>query len=369
MTRSTHIDARAEAVADDDAAAVGRLALPADLLTPLHDQLSARADPAAEAAARRLRDEIAASADFREVPALAAPAASPGAGTVPAALPAPGARPGPRLERVPTLAIRPSATLARQRLDAADLRELAASIKGNGLAQPLLVRLLSEQPRMYELFAGYRRWRAALAARVTHVPVIVFDGLHDAVALELNLLENLNRRDLTLIEEAEMFRQLVDRHGRTAGQIAALAGRSLNQVKNMLCLAALPDSVKAPLRSGQISFGHARVLLGAADPAALARRIVAERLTVRETEALAALPAATDVAPPRPTPADGAWRSDTRLLQAELGVAAGAAFEVKTDRSQPALVIRGRNEREIEAAVGLLRRALKLLRTSPAAAE
>jgi len=360
MTRSTHRDSRAEALADEDS---GHIALPADLLIPLQESLPARAGappPAAEAA-RRLRDEIAASADFQAAPVLPAPSAVPGPASV--AVPASAGRPGPRLERVPTLAIRPSATLARQRLDAADLRELAASIKSNGLAQPLLVRLLSEQPRMYELFAGYRRWRAALAARVTHVPVIVFDGLHDAVALELNLLENLNRRDLTLIEEAEMFRQLVDRHGRTAGQIAALTGRSLNQVKNMLCLAALPDSVKTTLRTGQISFGHARVLLGAADPAALARRIVAEHLTVRETEALAALPAA-EGAEARPAPAaNGAWRSDTRLLQAELGVAAGAAFEVHTDRSQPALVIRGRSEHELDAAVGLLRRALKFLRT------
>jgi ParB family chromosome partitioning protein len=355
---------RSEMTAVATAAAAAE-AVPSDLLMPIPDERPGRGAPQpseAEAAARKLRDEIAASPDFQATTAPAAPAAG---------------RQAPRLERVPTLAIRPAAAMARQRLDAADLQRLAASIKGNGLAQPLLVRLLSEQPRTYELFAGYRRWRAALAAKIAYVPVIVFDGVREAVALELNLLENLNRRDLTIIEQAEAFWRLADAHGRTPEQIAALTGRSLNQVKNLLCLAALPSEAKATLRMGRIGFGHARALLGAADAAALARRIVAEGLTVRETEALAAQPparAGRRAKPPKPPlddtiAADSTPQKDRRLLQAELAVAVGVQFEIGTERERPALVIRGGTERDVDRAVSVLRGALKALRMDRAIGE
>src|SRR5262249_57320875 len=105
-----------------------------------------------------------------------------------------------------------------------------------------------------ELVAGYCRCRAALAANVNDVPVIVFEHLNEAVALELSLLENRNRRDLTVVEEAEALRLLLERYGRTPEQIAALTGRSRNQVTNMLCLAALPEEVRLRLRKGQLSF-------------------------------------------------------------------------------------------------------------------
>ncbi len=350
MQRAIH----SEMTADADAEAI-----PSDLLMPVPDERLGRGAPQpSETAARKLRDEIAASPDF-QVP------------------PAPAARQGPRLERVPTLAIRPAAATARQRLDAVDLQRLAASIKGNGLAQPLLVRLVSEQPRTYELFAGYRRWRAALAAKIAHVPVIVFDGMREAVALELNLLENLNRRDLTVIEQAEAFWRLADGHGRTPEQIAALSGRSLNQVKNLLCLAALPEEVKATLRMGRIGFGHARAILGAADAAALARRVVAEGLTVRETEALAAQPQPRQgrgAKPPKqpiadPIAADSTPQNERRLLQAELAVAIGVRFEIRTERERPALVIRGGSERDVDSAVRMLRAALKALRMDRAIGE
>jgi ParB family chromosome partitioning protein len=289
---------------------------------------------------------------------------------------------------VPTLAIRPAATIPRRHLEAADLEALAASIKHNGLAQPLLVRVNPARPGIYELFAGYRRWRAALVAEVAHVPVVVFDGLSEAVALELGLLENLHRRDLTIIEEAEAFQLLIDRYGRTHEQIGTLTGRSRSQVTNMLRLLVLPDEVKDTLHKGNISFGHGRALLGAAEPAALARRIVAERLTVRETELLAAqlhatvptgrsmpAPTATLAAPDLPQPggpisisvgAEISASSGLQQLEAELAEAMGMELDVRTAQDGATLLIQGQSARDTAEVITLLRDALKLLRVNRA---
>lgn len=298
---------------------------------------------------------------------------------------APAARPGPRLDRVPTVAIRPAETMPRRRLEASDLEALATSIKHNGLAQPLLVRLNPGRPGIYELFAGYRRWRAALAAEVAYVPAIVFEGLGEAVALELGVLENLHRRDLTVIEEAEALRTLIDQFGRTHEQVAMLTGRSRSQVTNLLRLLSLPDEVKDKLHSGDISFGHGRALLGAAMPGALARRIVAERLTVRETELLAAqlqgmrplgqaFPASMEIRTahglPAPASVPGEAEikslSDLRQLQAELAEAMGTGLDVCTAEGGAALMIRSPSARDTAAVVSILRDALKLLRVNRA---
>jgi ParB family chromosome partitioning protein len=296
----------------------------------------------------------------------------------------------PRLDRVPTLAIRPAETTPRRRIDEADLQALASSIKKNGLAQPLLVRVNPERPGVFELFAGYRRWRAALMAEVAYVPVIVFEGLSEAVALELSLLENLHRRDLTIIEEAEAFRMLADRFGRTQDQIAILTGRSRSQVSNMLRLLALPDEVRDTLHRGQISFGHGRALLVAADPATLARRVVAERLTVRETELLAAQlraasqTAAIDTRPAkqpatRPTaqPAGGdpikvevdaehVPPAALHELRTQVAEAIGIQVDVCAAENGASLLIRGRSPGQIADMVATLCDALKLLRMNRA---
>ena len=291
---------------------------------------------------------------------------------------------GPRLERVPTLAIQPAATMPRQRLESSDLAALTASIKRNGLTQPLLLGVNPAQPEMFQLFAGYRRWRAALEARVDFVPAVVFEHLNEAVALELSLLENSNRRDLTIIEEAQAFQVLVERYGRTADQIAALTGRSRNQVTNMLCLAALPEEVRLRLRAGQFGFEHARVLVGVTDAASLAHRIVGEQLTVRDTELLAAqlrstAPSiegnstepegpsdSTDYASGDPEPvialADVRPLNDLSVLQAALRDAIGSEFEVRTDRDGSVLVIEGRSARDSANVASVLREAMRWLR-------
>jgi ParB family chromosome partitioning protein len=364
--------------AEDEATAVSEVAVPSDLL----------AAPQQRADIDQPLADSRASAAALPAPLLsdaAVPAPHPGPSesqTLPAV------RQGPRLDRVPTLAIRPAATIPRRHLEAADLEALAASIKHNGLAQPLLVRVNPARPGIYELFAGYRRWRAALVAEVAHVPVVVFDGLSEAVALELGLLENLHRRDLTIIEEAEAFQLLIDRYGRTHEQIGTLTGRSRSQVTNMLRLLVLPDEVKDTLHKGNISFGHGRALLGAAEPAALARRIVAERLTVRETELLAAqlhatvptgrsmpAPTATLAAPDLPQPggpisisvgAEISASSGLQQLEAELAEAMGMELDVRTAQDGATLLIQGQSARDTAEVITLLRDALKLLRVNRA---
>jgi ParB family chromosome partitioning protein len=274
--------------------------------------------------------------------------------------------------------------MLRSRVDSADLMALAASIKRNGIAQPLFVRVLSEEPRLYELFSGYRRWRAALVAEIDYLPVIVFGHLSEPTTLELSVLENSNRRDMSIIEEARAFHVLVEKFGRTATQIASLTGRSVNQVVNMLTLVALPEEVKHSLRSGQIGFAHARAVARAADPICLARRVIAEKLTVRETELLAdqLRPRAgrTDLAPTASddqTQIEGVGRIDTEspirfaesgtrrdltTLQAALRATAGAGIEVGTDCDDTRLVIDGRSREDVTRIVSILRDALWLLR-------
>ncbi len=352
-------------------------ALPVNLLVPLpgDEPGSPAAEPRPMAeAVKTLREEIAQAPALRASPPAARPTPSP-------------ARPrGPRLQRVPTAAIRPLPTMPQQRLESAGLQALAASLKRHGMVLPLLVRIDQERPGIFELFVGYRRWRAALMAKLAQVPVIIFDGLSESVALEIGVLENLHRRDLTIVEEAERFRVLVDRHGCTPDQIAALTGRSPNQVMNMLCLVALPEEVRLRLRMGQIGFGHSRALLGLEDPAALARRIVAERLTVRETEVLAAqLRAAARAgesasAPPEappdaaisaPTgtsstapPAESPSAHDLRILQAALSVELGVPLEVRANPGDAGLLIQANSAEQIATTVALLRDALRLLRTN-----
>lgn len=362
-----------ESVGADDAAADAPSAVPADLFSLRADPENRTAEPA------RLASAVSALLDTEA--ASLVPTASPAA---PEPRGVPVTRPGPRLGRLPTLAIRPSATMPRRRFELADLEALATSIKRNGLAQPLLVRINPAHPESYELIAGYRRWRAALLAEVPYVPAVVFEGIGEAVGLELGLLENLHRRDLTVIEEAESFRQLAERFGRTHDQIAALTGRSRSQVTNMLRLLALPDEVKDSMHQGRISFGHARALLTANEPTALARRIVAERLTVRETELLAGqlqavsstdheMPTLVEdkVAPgtyappaesPRAARPERPPSSDLGRLQSELAELLGVQFELSIDASEPVLAVRGRSVEDINRAIAILRDALKLLR-------
>ena len=186
---------------------------------------------------------------------------------------------------VPVEFIQPSRLQPRRNFDDDEMAALTKSIKEKGVLQPVLVRRNPENPTYYELIAGERRWRAAQAAQLHELPVVVKD-LSDQEALEIALVENIQRMDLTPLEEAEGYRRLMEEFSHTQEKLAETVGRSRSQVANMLRLLNLPDAVKELLDSGDLTAGHGRALLNAKDPVALAREVVAKGLNVRQTEAL-----------------------------------------------------------------------------------
>ena len=173
----------------------------------------------------------------------------------------------------------------RRRFDAEQLEALAASIRERGIMQPILVRSDRGRAGRYQIVAGERRWRAAQLAKLHEVPVIV-RALDDRDALEIAIIENVQREDLGPLEEAEGYRRLMDEFGATQEDVAREVGKSRSHVANMLRLLGLPEAVRAALDEGRLSPGHARALLGAADPAALAAKVIARGLNVRQTERL-----------------------------------------------------------------------------------
>ena len=195
----------------------------------------------------------------------------------------PGA--GPGVVEAPVDAIAPNPVQPRERIAPEELAELAASIRVHGVLQPVIV---SRDGDHYVLIAGERRWRAARAAGLTTVPVVVREITPQA-RLELALIENVQRQDLTPLEEAAAYRQLVDVHGLTQDAVAERVGKSRVAVANALRLLQAAPAVRAALAEGRISAGHARALLGCAEPMAqeaLLARVVAQGLTVRATEEL-----------------------------------------------------------------------------------
>lgn len=184
---------------------------------------------------------------------------------------------------VPIEFLHPSKFQPRHNFDAEEIRGLADSIRKNGILQPILVRRDPASPNNYEIVAGERRWRAAQEAQLHEVPVIVRE-LSDRDMLEVALVENLQRKDLSPIEEAAGYQRLLDEFGYTQEELAQALGKSRSHLANTLRLLALPEGVKRLVDTGQVSAGHARALLVAKDPMALAQRIVKSGLSVRQTE-------------------------------------------------------------------------------------
>jgi len=191
--------------------------------------------------------------------------------------------------------MRPHPDQPRQHFDEAALAELAGSIAKRGLIQPIVVRPLGTG---YQIVAGERRWRAAQKAQIHHVPVIIRD-FSDSETLEIALIENIQREDLNAIEEAEAYRKLASEFGHSQESLGRLVSKSRSHVANLLRLLELPAAVRAAVAEGKLSMGHARALITAADPEALAREVMRRDLSVRETEALAraAKPRKVDDAP------------------------------------------------------------------------
>jgi len=182
---------------------------------------------------------------------------------------------------VPTAFLRPNRLQPRKQFAEEELNDLAQSVREKGILQPILVRPLSGDS--YEIVAGERRWRAAQQAQLHDVPVVVRE-MSDGEALELAIVENVQRADLNAIEEAAAYHELMDRFSYTQERIAKEVGKSRPHIANTLRLLKLPESVKAMLRDGRLTAGHARTLLNADDPEARAREIVESALNVREAE-------------------------------------------------------------------------------------
>ncbi len=223
---------------------------------------------------------------------------------------------------VPVDLISPSPVQPRRAFAEAALAELAASIRERGVVQPLVLRPHPRAAGRYEIVAGERRWRAAQRARVHAVPAVVRD-LGDAEALEVALVENVQRADLNAVEEAAGLRELTERFGHTQEALARALGKSRSHVANLLRLLSLPEAVQGLVRSGALSAGHARALAGAADPEALARRVAAEGLSVRQAEALA-----RDARAPRKRRARAQKDADTRAAERDLAAALGMRVRV-----------------------------------------
>ncbi|WP_183431864.1 ParB/RepB/Spo0J family partition protein [Mesorhizobium sp. RMAD-H1] len=168
----------------------------------------------------------------------------------------------------------------------AELEDLAQSIREHGVVQPVVVRPAPGAPDRYELIAGERRWRAAQRAGLDALPIILRD-VNDRVALELAIIENVQRADLNPVEEAAGYQQLIEEHGYTQADLAQVIGKSRSHVANTLRLLKLPANVQDMITDGSLSAGHARCLITADNPVGLAERIVREGLSVRQAEALA----------------------------------------------------------------------------------
>ena len=205
-----------------------------------------------------------------------------------------------------------------------ELTDLAQSIREHGVVQPVVVRPAAEAGR-YEIIAGERRWRAAQRAGLHEIPIIVRQ-VDDRVALELAIVENVQRADLNPVEEAAGYQQLIDEHNYTQADLGHVIGKSRSHVANTLRLLKLPDVIRDMLVDGSLSAGHARTLVTAADPAGLARRIVDEGLSVRQAEALAQQPVApTKSSAPRAATIKDA---DTLARERQLSDATGLAVTV-----------------------------------------
>ncbi|RKE79876.1 ParB/RepB/Spo0J family partition protein [Rhizobium sp. AG855] len=203
----------------------------------------------------------------------------------------------------------------RRYFDEAELQDLAGSIRQHGIVQPVVVRTIAATNR-YEIIAGERRWRAAQLAGLVEIPVIIRD-VDDRTALELAIVENVQRADLNPLEEALGYDQLIAEHGYTQNDLGEIIGKSRSHVANSLRLLKLPEPVRDMLAEGSLSAGHARALVSTPDPVSLAKVITAKGMSVRDAEKLAQNHIKSQGVPQHPEPREPK-DSDTIALERSL---------------------------------------------------
>ena len=227
------------------------------------------------------------------------------------------------IEMVSPVHIEANPDQPRKSFTTEEIASLAASIEGKGIIQPILVRPSPHKGARYEIVAGERRWRAAQRAGLHEVPVIVQE-FSDTETLEVALIENIQRVDLNPVEEAETYSRLIEAHDYTQEQLADSLGKSRSHIANMLRLMKLPEAVMNALRTGDLTAGHARALVGHPDAEAIARDIVSLGLSVRETEQRVSA-----VKRVRQKVAQPVKDVDTLALEGDLGAALKAKVSIK----------------------------------------
>lgn len=232
--------------------------------------------------------------------------------------------------RLPIEFLERNAAQPRVHFDETALDELANSIKQKGLLQPILVRELG--PEKFQIVAGERRWRASQRAGIHEVPVVVKE-LDDTEVLEIAIIENIQRQDLSAIEEAIGFKRLMEEFGHTQEAVGEVVGKSRSHITNLLRLLTLPEKVQNMVGAGTLSMGHARALIGSSDPVALASLVVKEGLSVRQTEALANESKGKKKRQPRPGGSGGSARKDADTVALEKDLTAAVGMKVAIDHS------------------------------------
>ncbi|SMH44955.1 ParB/RepB/Spo0J family partition protein [Maritimibacter sp. HL-12] len=231
-------------------------------------------------------------------------------------------------QMVPIDQIEPNPEQPRRSFSLDELEDLAASIREKGIIQPLILRANPRRDGLFEIVAGERRWRAAQMAQLHSVPALIRD-YSDTESLEIAIIENIQRADLNAIEEAGGYRELMERFGHTQEKLAAALGKSRSHIANMLRLLSLPEEVQIYLKEGKLTAGHARALITAEDPVALAKKIVANGLSVREAERLSKTKKSPDDAAKKL--ASKEKDADTIALEQDLSAATG--MKVTIDHS------------------------------------
>jgi ParB family transcriptional regulator, chromosome partitioning protein len=268
--------------------------------------------------------------------------------TEPTTAPTPAAPDAPRAgqHKVPIEFIRANPRNPRKNFSESEIEDLAASVRERGVIQPILVRTVAGAKDAFEIIAGERRWRAAQRAGLHEMPILVVEA-SDKEALAIAIIENVQRADLNPLEEASGYQQLMEEHGYSPGEVAHILGKSRSHVANTLRLMNLPHESRTLLASGQITAGHARALLALPNPDVVARRIIAEGLTVRDVERLSQAPAPTPVAKAKPQKPESA-DADTRALEKKLSLALGIKTTIRHDGERGELKITFANFEQLD---------------------
>ena len=246
----------------------------------------------------------------------------------------------PRNQRkVPIEFLKPNPRNPRRTFSDAELGELAASVKQHGVIQPIVVRPVKGAQDRYEIIAGERRWRAAQLASLHEVPIVPIE-VSDSDALEIMIIENVQREDLNAMEEAQGYHALADEFKRSQEDIAKEVGKSRSHVANMMRLTKLPEDVQQLIASGKLSGGHARALINARDVSVLAQRVVKEGLSVRQTEALAREEGVEARPQQKPRGSAGKTTKDADTLALEKRVSDILGLTVGIDHKNPGGVMR-----------------------------